>query len=878
MQRVFFTVILAIFLGATASAQDVTLQGKIRGTDVSGTGSKTLVKLVGVNISVQNTTTGTTTAPDGTFNLKVKSLPVTLVITYIGYEKKTITVETNNFLDIVLQEDVLAFEDIVIVGSRFQTRTSITSPVPIDNIKLRDMKATAQVTMDKMLHYVVPSFNSTQQMISDATAHFDPADLRGLGPSRTLVLINGKRKNPSALVYINDTPGKGDVGVDMNSIPLGAISRIEVLRDGASAQYGSDAIAGVLNIILNDEAEKTSVNAYSGITEEGDGFQFGTSINTGFKLSDKGFVNLTAGYTDQEETNRAGTPVGDGLFGPIFGDESLSDGTNPWVAQNPDLGMRVGLPNMSSANIYYNSEINLNENDKIYSYGGLVYRSGLSYALYRAPYWIPDQFFLKHAPGEEYQGFQPTFETDVFDNEWTAGFRSKKAGWDYDLSFSYGSNTVDYTIGNSINLDLGEASPTEFYAGGYEFRNSIINFDISKRLRDKLSISFGSEFRQENFVANDGEEASYFGGGAQSFPGLQPQNAVDAKRTNAGAYLDLGLDLTTNFYIGVATRMENYSDFGRNNTFKVASRLKTSNDRYSVRASVSSGFRAPSLHQIFLSNIQTLVSGGTISNQGTFNNNSPVLRKLGVKPLKEEVASNFTVGVASRPSDDFFFSVDFFKINLDDRIVYSSSISSSDPGTTVGAILAANNITSLKFFINAVNTTSKGIDIVSNYRMNKLRFNFAASFAKHELNGKINTPDVLAADGVDIFDRKEQSRILSSRPRQKVILGATYDLNPFTIGLSGTQFGEVTWQHASDPAKDQTFGAKILLDLNAAYRVNDELTLNFMINNLMGVYPDVIDPKGDFVTDLGGRFKYPWEVNQFGFNGRVFLATANINF
>ena len=878
MERFFNLVVLAILMGTTALAQEVTLEGKVSGTDVSGTGSEALVKLVGVNIAVENTLTGTTTGSDGTFTLKVKNLPVTLVVTYIGYKKQTISVESDQFLDIVLQEDVLAFEDIVVVGSRFQTRTSITSPVPIDNIKLRDLKATAQVAMDKMLHYVVPSFNSTQQTISDATAHFDPADLRGLGPSRTLVLINGKRKNPSSLVYINDTPGKGDVGVDMNSIPVSAIKRIEVLRDGASAQYGSDAIAGVLNVVLNDEAEATNINAYSGITEEGDGLQFGTSVNTGFKLSDKGFVNLTAGYTDQEETNRAGTPVGDGLFGPIFGDETLSNGTNPWIAENKDLGMHVGLPNMTSANIYYNSEINLNENDKIYSYGCLVYRSGLSYALYRAPYWIPDEFFLKHDQDETYQGFQPTFETDVFDNEWTTGFRSKKAGWNYDLSFSYGSNTVDYTIGNSINLDLGEASPTEFYAGGYEFRNSIINFDVSKRVKDKLSVSFGSEFRQENFVTNAGEEASYFGAGAQSFPGLQPKNACDAKRTNDDDYLDLGLDLTPNFYFGAVSRMENYGDFCRNNTFKIASRLKTSNDRFSVRGSVSSGFRAPSLHQIFLSNIQTLVSGGTISNQGTFNNNSPVLRKLGVNPLKEEESKNMSIGLASRPNDDFFFSVDFFKINLDDRIVYSSSIASSDPNTTVGGILAANNITSLKFFINAVNTTSKGIDLVSNYRMNKLRFNFAASFAKHELNGKINTPDVLAADGVDIFDRKEQSRILSSRPRQKVILGAIYDMNPISIGVTGTQFGEVTWQHASDPSKDQTFSAKILLDLNVAYKVNSELTLNFMVNNLMGVYPDVIDTKGDFVTDLGGRFKYPWEVNQFGFNGRVFLATANVSF
>ncbi len=274
-------------------------------------------------------------------------------------------------------------------------------------IKLKDLQSTSQTSLDKMLHYTVPSFNSTQQTISDATAHFDPADLRGLGPSRTLVLINGKRKNPSALVYINDTPGKGDVGVDMNSIPINAIKRVEVLRDGASAQYGSDAIAGVINIILNDQTENTVIGAYSGITEEGDGFQIGATVNTGLKIGEDGFLNVSTGYSNQQETNRAGSPGKDDLFG-VGADD-------PWIKENPSLGMRVGLPNMKSANVYYNSEIKLEGGGEVYSFGGLVFREGLSYALYRAPYWIPDPFFIKHDEGTVYQGFQPTFETSIFD-------------------------------------------------------------------------------------------------------------------------------------------------------------------------------------------------------------------------------------------------------------------------------------------------------------------------------------------------------------------------------------------------------------------------------------------------------------------------------
>jgi iron complex outermembrane receptor protein len=771
----------------------------------------------------------------------------------------------------------------MVVGSRFRPRTAITSPIPIDNIKMAELESTAQTSFDKMMHYMVPSFNSTQQTISDATAHFDPADLRGLGPSRTLVLINGKRKNASSLVFINDTPGKGDVGVDMNSIPVSAIKRVEVLRDGASAQYGSDAIAGVINIVLDDQTETTKINTFSSITSEGDGFQLGANVNTGFKIGDLGFFNLSSGYMNQEETNRAGTPGSDVLFG--------QPSSNPWIKANPDLGMRVGLPNMTSANIYYNTAIEVDELSELYSYGGLGYRNGLSYALYRAPYWVDDPYYLLHEEGTTYQGFQPSFGTDIFDNEFTAGFRSQKNGWKYDLSYTFGSNKVDYTIGNTLNPALGAASPTEFNAGGYRFNNNILNFDVSKLLFDRLFLSVGSEFRIENFVAVEGEEASYIDGGAQSFPGLQPQNAVDAKRTNIGVYIDLGYDVTNNLFIGGAARYEDYSDFGSNTTYKINARLKTTDNRYSLRGSASTGFRAPSLHQRYLSNVQTLISGGTVSNQGTFNNNSPVLRKLGVDKLKEENAVNISIGGAARPIDNLFISVDLYQINVNDRIVYSSSITSSDTTSTVWKILNENDITSLKFFINAVDTKTQGIDIVANYTYRKWGFNLAANFSKHEIDGKIKTPDVLANDGIDIFDRKEQSRLLTARPNTKVVLGTSYDFNPFKVGFNATYFGEVTWQHANnglngadlgngplpvdDAAYDQTFAAKVIFDLTFRYAINENISFSLMVNNLLDTYPDVIDTKGDFVTDLGGRFKYPWEVNQFGFNGRVFLATLN---
>ena len=306
-------------------------------------------------------------------------------------------------------------------------------------------------------------------------------------------------------------------------------------------------------------------------------------------------------------------------------------------------------------------------------------------------------------------------------------------------------------------------------------------------------------------------------------------------------------------------------------------------DRLSLRASMSTGFRAPSLHQIYMSNIQTLISGGTVSNQGTFNNHSPVVRSLGVDKLKEENATNTTFGVAFKPMDGLYLSLDVYNVAVDDRIVYSSAIASDDTTSAVGAILNDYNVTSIKFFTNAVSSKTSGIDFVASYSglelgPGSLDLSIGFNSNSTELGDKITTPDPISSSGADIFDRKEQGRLISARPGNKLILGLDYSMGNLTIGLNNTQFGEVTWQHGSDESKDQTFSAKLITDLNVNYQLNDNLSLNLAVNNLANVYPDVIDTKGDFVTDLGGRFKYPWEVNQFGFMGTNILGTISYSF
>ena len=861
-----FTIVGTLFMNAQ------TVKGIV--TDENGQG------LAFSNVVNKATSSGVTTDAKGNFEIKVNGFPATLIAKYVGYQNKSIEVTSATEVIVFKMEASNSLDEVVVTGNRSKVRSVLNSAVPIDKLYSEDLKSTGQVTFDKMLAYKIPSFNTSNQAISDGTAHFDPADLRGLGPSRTLVLVNGKRKNQSALVYINDTPGKGEVGTDMKSIPFSAIERVEILRDGASSQYGSDAIAGVVNIILKKKTNFTEVSLTSGVTSEGDGFNFGADLNSGFKIADKGFVNLTLSYLDQNKTNRAAKPGKDDLFGIAANDPLW--GT--WLKNNPNLGMTIGQPDSKMGALVINAEYPLSEKTTLYAFGDLNIRKGTSFALYRAPYWVSDPNNLLHAAGTTYNGFQPTFNTDVFDNLGSVGIKSTLFGFNSDFSVTAGSNRIDYMVKNTINVSLGANSPTEFKSGGYTFSQLVGNADFSRTF-DKVTLGFGTELRKEQYEARAGQPESYVGGGAQSFPGLQPANELKKDRSNVGVYTTLDYDVTEAFLIGGSLRYENYTDFGNNFSWKVNSRYKLNND-VTVRASFSTGFRAPALHQIYLSNIQTLVSGGSVSNQGTFNNVDPAVAGIGVPRLHAEKSENFSTGVTFRSGANFTASLDFYHIKVKDRVLFSGEVGFDGDNTTtnpVEQVLISNDITSMKFFINAVNTITKGVDIVMNYKNlalggGKLGFNFASNIANTKIDGQIATPAILKANGYDIFNRKEQGRILSARPNTKVLLGVNYDFKRTSFILNNTYFGEVTWQHATDVAKDQTFAGKIITDLGVSYKFSKVISGNVMVNNLFNIYPDKLDPKGDIVTDLGGRFKYAWEVNQFGFSGTIFTAGMNFKF
>ena len=872
-QRFFlkaFTIAFMFMLPLGLMAQ--TIKGKV--TDTSGSA------LPYMNVLVKGTTTGTTTSDSGEFSITVKSLPTTIVVSAMGFATQEVVVSNTDFLTITVQEASEGLDEVVITGNRIKPRTILDSPVPIDNIDVAELVKSGQPTLDRMLTFKVPSFNSQNQAISDATAHYDPADLRGLGPSRTLVLINGKRKNQSAQVYLNRTPGKGEVGVDLKSIPTAAIERVEVLRDGASAIYGSDAIAGVMNIILKKDVEYSTFTSSAGLTSEQDGFNFSSDFNTAYTFGEGGFVNITLGYYNQEITNRAG----------IASDVGGSPRDIAWLAANPTAGMTVGQPAMEKKDFFVNMEHPIGDDSTLYSFHGVTTRTGQSFAYYRAPYWRNDVAaagFITADPAD-FVGYQPTFETKINDHINALGIRFPIAeGWNADASVTYGANDVDVTVNNSVNRDYladNGTSPRSFNPGGYAFSNIVGNFDVNTLLSKSVGLAVGMEFKQETFKAIEGNPLSYYRGGSDSFAGIKPAEAGKWSRNNLALYSQLEYDVSDKLLLGIAGRYENFTDAGSNFSWKANGRYKLG-DKGAFRASYSTGFRAPTLHQSHITLSQYIIVAGSAEPllQGTLANNNPAVQALGVPTLTHEISENISAGLTYKFNRNFSGSIDFYQINVDDRVLFTSQIGSDgDDSTTnpVEQILEDNNVVAVQVFINAGDTKTTGTDIVLNYRNiemgdAKLHASFAANFNETTFKA-INTPKTIADAGYDIFDRQEQGLITNSRPKSKMILGLNYINDKWDISFNNTRFGQVTITAPSDGI-DQELAAKISTDFGFGYKLTDLITFNANINNIFNVYPDVTLASTK-TSQAGSRFMYSSQVQQLGQLGTNFTVGINVQF
>lgn len=870
--------------------------------------------LPGVNITVQGTATGTVTDANGMYKISATN-GSKLVFSFIGFTTVTQAVGASSTVNIQLFASTTELNEVVVsTGSRNSQRTVTDAALPIDIIGAADLKMTGQTTFDKALQYSVPSFNTVNTPVNDATTLLDPWEIRNMGPSRTLVLINGKRKNLSSLLYVQFSPGRGETGVDISAIPQQAIKRVEILRDGASAQYGSDAIAGVMNIILKDRYEYTSLNFNSGITSKGDGGMYGLALNGGANFGTKGFVNYTVDFSKQNSAVRSGivdVPTEIATFGGSPAQDAL---IRTFLKDVPTGGNINGTAETTAGKFLVNFGIPLGDKTEFYGNAAMIVKRVSSFANYRPPYWRQDRGLLHSITDnggknyltnetlafptdniniyKGYAGYVPTFEGDLIDYNASLGLKGETNGWKHDGSLTIGGNSQGYTVDNTVNRSLGTASPTRFKPGGYEFSHIVGNIDVSKAVTDKLGIAFGVEARSEKYTIIAGDEASYTGEGSNSFPGILATNAGSNQRFNIGAYLDLSYDISKNFLVNGTVRTENYSDFGSKNVWKLSSRYKLADDKIVLRASASTGFRAPTLHQIYAQSTQAAFVGGTIQLSGLFNNKSSQARLLGIPALKPEQSTNYSFGIGLNPTKNLSITVDYYTINVKDRIVYSSSISSGDANSALGKILAQAGVKTVQFFINGIETVNSGIDFVVSYKninlgQGKLGINVAGNVTtQNEIVGNPTTPDAIKAAGSSILNTQIRSLLTESRPKYKAILGINYSLKKWNVNLANTLFGSTSFQDLDNGGADMenikaVFTPAVVTDLSVSYNFSKSVSFTANANNLLNVLPkwDLIaqNPTGESAINtpekkalLRGFLGFSGRYDILGYNGSQF--------
>ena len=945
----FFTVVF-LFVGAiTLNAQ--TIKGKV--TDTSGEA------LSFMNVVEKGTTNGTTTDENGEFSLNVEKMPTTISVSSLGFKTVEKSIVDASYVTIILEDNNLALDEVVLVGSRNKNRTVANTPVPVDVIDVAELlSAGPQVSVNDILNYVAPSFTSTSQTVSDGTDHIDPAALRGLGPDQVLVLVNGKRRHTTSLVNVNSTVGRGSVGTDMNTIPAFSIKRIEILKDGAAAQYGSDAIAGVINIVLkNSEGLEFQVNQGSNWGDQtnnqsggmdGESFQF--DVNYGIPLDDNGgFINFTGSLSTRAPSYRAGA---EGFSGQIFDASNsvewigLNSGAGSDITQyslsqiqtfaqgvtyfpfslknqingansidelrgllnfntsedelatrgltRQDFSMRVGQSRLRNGKFMANMEFQINDDFSFYAFGGISHRKGNAAGFYRRP--AQSRAFTGLYPA----GMLPEINSIVNDESIAVGIKGKQGDWDIDFSNTYGKNSFDFNIGNSSNASLQQASPLEVYAGGFSFTQNTTNLDLTKFYDDVMSglnVAVGSEYRMEAYDITAGQEESwatydvngeiwngdaatqvtdFFGrsrpGGIQVFPGFRPANERNATRNSYAFYGDLELDVNKNLFLSGAIRYENYSDFGSTFNWKLAGIVKVS-DNVNIRAAASTGFRAPSLAQLNFNTISTNFISGVPYEVGTFSNDSQIAGALGIPQLKQEESFSASFGFTAKiPDANLSLTVDGFFTGIDDRVVLTGNFNIPD-GIVTGA-------ESARFFANAIDTETKGFDIVVSHKgaISDLSFSsdLAVTFAYTQRVDDINSSSVLASQAGTYFGERESYFLETATPRFKANLGHMLQGDKWRLFVRNSFFGAVTNPDVTqEPSLNGTganyhpiFGDKVLTDMSFGYDVSENMTLTIGSSNIFNVFPDA-SPSN---LTSGNNFIYPRVTSQFGINGRTVFA------
>jgi len=796
---------------------------------------------------------------------------------------------------------------IVSTGSRGSQRTVIDTPVPIDILSSRELTKTSQNSLDKALGFRVPSFNTVQTPVNDATSLLDPYEIRNMGPSRVLILINGKRKNSSALVYTQTSPGRGESGADISAIPTDAIKRIEVLRDGASAQYGSDAIAGVVNIILKDSASEGSVTARYGMTGERDGKTSALSINDGVSLGGRGFLNYTIESSKVGLSNRAGKVSALGEAATF--EAPLAD-VQAFLDKYPDARNINGSPKTKATKFLVNAAYDIDDTTRAYGNFAYIKKNVFSFANFRTPYWRPTDYGLLTPSGEPYAGYGPTFQGQLNDYNATGGVKTDFGGWATDVSLTFGGNKQSYLVDHTINRSLGALSPTTFHPGGVEFKHTVFNADASKQITPKINAYFGTELRWEQYETMAGDEPSYVGGGADSYAGNDPKNSFLSTRRNQGVYAGGLFETNDRNLIDAIARFEKYSDFGNAAVWKLSDRYKIS-DTLTVRGSLSTGFRAPSLHQIYTQKAQYSFSGGAIEVSGLLNNVSPEAQALNIPQLQAEKSRNLTLGIGFKPSSNTSMTLDYYNIAMKNRIILGKEIhGSGDPTNPVDIKLAELGLVSLSFFTNALDSKTSGLDYVFSHKNiplagGKATFNLSGNYSlKNERDGAVHEVDFVKAVNQSVLDETQEALIFTSRPKHKTIIGLDLDYNKINFSVNNTVFGPTTFRQA-DLSRDleTKFKTKTVTDFSVNYQFTDKVTFTFNVNNVFNVTPKwelkALNPAGQAILDsktldASGRTPYQVQSDAITFDqrysmvtydgshfsqlGRIFNASLNVRF
>lgn len=873
MKRLAWFSVLALFLAFPLAAQQI--EGVVT-TKADG------ASLPGATVSIDSLGLTTTTDSAGRYSFSVpayavgETAPVTVSFPSLQTQTSRVKVPAGTVKrDFAM---VVAFGQEITVGSRV-IGTENEKAVPIDVLSQEQIETTGASETSQIIQALAPSFNFPRPTITDGTDSVRPATLRGLGPDQLLVLINGKRRHNSALVNVNNSVGRGSTGVDLNAIPSSALANVEVLRDGASAQYGSDAIAGVINLVLKSGPAPWTFNLKGGATTHGDGELIDAGISKGFGFANNGSLFMTVEYRDRGETNRAGDDPRDQVVAGDGGNNAVPQPNHHWGDSEAKdiMGFLHGL-----------LPLNDEGSNVVYGFGGWSRREGSHGGFYRL---ARD---ARNRPEIYPLGFLPLIEPEVDDTSFTAGNRGQAMGWFYDLSGQYGKNTFDFNLSDTLNTSLGPNIPpnkTKFYAGSLEFDQLIGNFDISRPyefgLAGPVNVAAGIEFRREGFQQIAGEPDSYRDGGvpnqaggrseigAQVFPGYRPSNAVDVSRNSKAFYVDVEGDVLERVRVGLAARYEDFDDFGNTSDGKITVRFEPV-DKVVLRGSASTGFRAPSLAQSYFSSTSTtfLNLGGVLTpfEVATFPVESSQAQALGARPLRPEESTQLSAGVVWDPIPTFEVAADLYRIDIDDRIVLSGNFT----GDKIAALLNPLGANGGRFFTNAINTETSGFDIVSTWRVdtdNLGNFTLSGGYNRNETDvvKVAATPPQLAGFEAVLFDRVVGRLTECAQPEDNLRLSADWQRSKLGGNVRTSRYGE--YCSFTNPVEfDQTFGQEWVTDFELSYKL-DRYTFAFGAQNVFDTFPDLnIGPDSNV-----GIFTYP-RNSPFGMNGRFVYSRVSLNF